>query len=83
MEGGISNGRSASPLDGPLEARAAATSNLGQACQALGDLLRAEQLFRQALAAMPNRADLWNMLGGVLALQHRYKEAEGALRHAF
>jgi tetratricopeptide (TPR) repeat protein len=38
--------------DGPLEARAAVTSNLGQACQALGELVRAEQLFRQALAAM-------------------------------
>jgi tetratricopeptide (TPR) repeat protein len=68
--------------DGPLEARAAATANLGQACQALGELVRAEQLFRQALAAMPNRGDLWNMLGGVLGLQRRYKEAEDALRQA-
>jgi tetratricopeptide (TPR) repeat protein len=65
--------------DGPLEARVAVTSNLGQACQALGELVRAEQLFRQALAAMPNRAELWNLLGGVLALQRRYKEAEDAL----
>jgi Tfp pilus assembly protein PilF len=68
--------------DGPLEGRAAVTSNLGQACQALGELVRAEQLFRQALAAMPNRADLWNQLGGVLALQRRYLEAEDALRQA-
>jgi tetratricopeptide (TPR) repeat protein len=68
--------------DGPLEARAAVTSNLGQACQALGELGRAEQLFRQALAAMPNRAELWNLLGGVLALQRRYKEAEDALWQA-
>jgi len=69
-------------VDGPLEARAAVTSNLGQACQALGELVRAEQLFRQALAAMPNRTELWNLLGGVLARQHRYKEAEDALRKA-
>jgi tetratricopeptide (TPR) repeat protein len=68
--------------DGPLEARATVTSNLGQACQALGELVRAEQLFRQALTAMPNRADLWNLLGGVLALQRRYKEAEDALTQA-
>jgi tetratricopeptide (TPR) repeat protein len=68
--------------DGPLEARAAVMSNLGQACQALGELARAEQLFREALAAMPNRADLWNLLGGVLALQSRYKEAEDALKLA-
>jgi Tfp pilus assembly protein PilF len=68
--------------DGPLEARATVTSNLGQSCQALGELVHAEQLFRQALAAMPNRAELWNQLGGVLALQRRYLEAEDALRHA-
>jgi tetratricopeptide (TPR) repeat protein len=66
----------------PLDARVSVTSNLGQACQSLGELARAEQLFRQALAAMPNRADLWNLLGGVLALQRRYKEAEDSLRNA-
>jgi tetratricopeptide (TPR) repeat protein len=68
--------------DGPLETRATVTSNLGQACQALGELVRAEQLFRQALTAMPKRADLWNLLGGVLVLQRRYKEAEDALTRA-
>jgi len=68
--------------DSPLEPRMAVTANLGQACQALGELVRAEQLYRQALAALPNRADLWNLLGGVLALQHRYKEAEDALRQS-
>jgi len=66
----------------PLEDRMAVTANLGQACQALGELAHAEQLFRRALATMPNRADLWNLLGGVLALQRRYKEAEDALRQA-
>jgi Tfp pilus assembly protein PilF len=57
-------------------------ANLGQACQALGELVHAEQLFRQALAAMPNRAAVLNLLGGVLYLQHRYDEAESALRQA-
>lgn len=69
-------------VKGPLEARVAVMSNLGQACQAFGELVRAEQLFRQALAAAPNRTELWNLLGGVLALQRRYKEAEDALGHA-
>jgi len=68
--------------DGPVEAQAAVTSNLGQACQALGQVVRAEQHFRQALAIMPNRAAVLNQLGGVLYLQHRYAEAEGAFRKA-
>jgi tetratricopeptide (TPR) repeat protein len=68
--------------DGSLEARAAVTSNLGQACQALGEFVRAEQLFRQAMTAVPDRTDLWNLLGGVLVLQRRYKEAEDALTRA-
>jgi Tfp pilus assembly protein PilF len=68
--------------DGPVEAQAAVTSNLGQACQALGQVVRAEQHFRQALAIMPNRAAVLNQLGGVLYLQHRYEEAEGAFRKA-
>jgi len=68
--------------DGPFDARAAVTSNLGQACLALGELVRAEQLFRQAVAALPNHAELWNLLGSVLVLQHRYKEAEDALSKA-
>jgi Tfp pilus assembly protein PilF len=68
--------------DGPLEARVAVASNLGQACKTLGELVHAEQLFRQALAAMPDRADLWNQLGSVLALQRRFPEAEDALTQA-
>jgi len=68
--------------DGPAETRVVLTSNLGQACQALGEFVHAELLFRQAITAMPDRADIWNLLGGVLALQRRYPEAEEALRHA-
>jgi len=68
--------------DGPLEAGAAVTSNLGQACQVLGELVHAEQLFRQALATMPSRTEVWSLLGGVLVLQRRYREAENALVHA-
>ena len=68
--------------EGPLEAQATVTSNLGQSCQALGQVVRAELYFRQALAIMPNRAAVLNQLGGVLYLQRRYKEAEGVFRKA-
>jgi Tfp pilus assembly protein PilF len=69
-------------VGGSLEARAVVTANLGQACQALGQVVRAEQYFRQALTMGPDRAAVLNHLGGVLYLQHRYEEAEGALRKA-
>jgi tetratricopeptide (TPR) repeat protein len=68
--------------DESLAVRAAVTANLGQACQALGELARAEQLFRRTLEAMPERAAVWNLLGGVLYLQRRYEEAEDAQRRA-
>ena len=57
-------------------------SNLGQACQALGEFARAEQLYRQALDHMPERATLWQLLGAVLFQQHKYASAEHALQRA-
>ena len=68
--------------DAPAEARAAVIANLGQACQALGEFARAEQLYRQALDATPGRAPVWHLLGGVLTQQRRFDEAEDALRRA-
>jgi Tfp pilus assembly protein PilF len=60
------------------EARLAALSNAGQAYLALEEYGRAEQLFREALQLGPDHAALWQFLGKVLFLRHRYADAEAA-----
>ena len=64
------------------EHRSVALSNLGQACQALGELAHAEQLYAQAAKASPNAPPFWHLLGAVQFLQKRYDEAEYSYHRA-
>ena len=52
-------------------------NNLGHAYLARGDGAGAEKLFARAIALRPERPGPWNNLGTALALQRRYREAEG------
>ena len=53
-----------------------------KSCQGRGEFARAEQLFRQVIAADPSHAEAHNLLGTVLGQQGRLAEAGVAIRRA-
>ncbi len=53
-----------------------------KSCQGHGEFARAEQLFRQVIAADPSHAEAHNLLGTVLGQQGRLAEAGVAIRRA-
>jgi len=60
----------------------ASAANLAQACHAMGEYTRAEQLLRGAVQAQPRNAIFWHALGQALVGQQRYQEAREALEKA-
>jgi len=48
----------------------------------MGDLGRAEHLYKQAMATLPNQPQLWQQLGQTLFMRRRFDEAEAAQRRA-